>query len=61
MPGNIDVAMITPRIPDLKRKFSREIAAKMPRNRAKTVVVPATIREFSRAWPNMVEPSNTVA
>ncbi|MNR42553.1 hypothetical protein D3C85_1610810 [compost metagenome] len=26
MPGNIDVAMMTPRISDLKRKFSREIA-----------------------------------
>jgi hypothetical protein len=26
MPGNIDVAMMTPRITDLKRKFSREMA-----------------------------------
>ena len=54
IPGNIDVAMISERISPLPRKSSRAraYAAKMPRIRVSSVVVPATIRLLSSARPN---------
>ena len=61
MPGNIDVAMITPRTAFLNRKFSRAsaYAVNVPTSSVITVVSPATTRLLSSARPKPTPGLNT--